>query len=318
MPKTKDDIETRDDETLPAPAPALAPAPVEPLTIADAGIRLPSVDKMREAWDEHIARQDEFKRLILSRLVPGRHYGFPPGCDVKYDANGNVLQWSKKANKGRGGWTTVPKEQWQAKPSLYVEGALELRDLFKLLGYPVRCEYEELHNDGKTVISKCVLIHEVTGQRVGEGKGSYAVGVKGADLNTAIQMADNRAMKAAIRRTLPCVAGLFTQDREDAVPAPQGAEETGFGELVQEWVAEETKGTPLEDHEVSEQELKTLRAHIKIWCAEHIPESAADAVEWLRQNVSVGARENKEGVVMGVLFRLGKPAEDEEQEELPM
>lgn len=241
-------------------------------------IQLPDVAKMEEAFKTLAERQDNFKRLILSRLVEGRDYGFPPGCEQKYDSEGNILQYDKRSGK----WATVPKTQWQAKPSLYVSGALELRDLFKMLNFPVRPQFERTWN-GQIAQSRCQLIQENTGHVVGEGVGASAVGKNGMDENGALQMADHRAFKAAVRRTFPCCTAVFTQDQEDN-DKPKRKDEAPpdkFEGLVTEWICETLEpSNPLYGSGPSSDLLRDLRRE----CGrmKPVPQSADAAIDALR------------------------------------
>jgi len=262
-------------------------------------IRLPPIAELDRVFKEHAERQDHFKKLILSRLVKGRDYGFPPGCEQKYDEQGNILTFNKRSQ----GWEVVPKDQWQAKPSLYVSGALELRDLFKMLGFPVRVEYDR-DLDAKIAKSRCKMYHEISGKVIGEGAGAYRIGQKGADENTAIQMADNRALKAAVRRTFPCCASLFTQDEKDPNgKPPEAPDEDKFTKLVNEWVRESVgPSSPLYGHRCSEAEIHHLRRQLNDWTKPKQPDTPEKALEWLKEHAQVAGTEDEEGAITGIRF----------------
>jgi len=268
-------------------------------------LSLPPVADMEKIAEELFKRQTFFKKMIFERLVEGRDYGFPPGCEQKYDADGNIMQWDKRSQHYR----PISKSQWQAKPSLYVSGALELRDLFKQLGFPVRFSYARKFN-GQLAQSRCELINEMTGQIAGEGVGAYTVGTKGADENTAMQMADNRAVKAAIRRTMPCCASLFTQDTEDLQKPPKAEdrnnETTDFAHSIDGWIREVASPvSPMFAHNATPNEVVEIRHQLAAWrksskAVEKATDNLALTVEWLKKNCEIVAVEGEDGAFCGI------------------
>lgn len=184
---------------------------------------LPSVEDQKEYLAEFDARRNHFQRWLLSHLQSGVHYGFPPGCEVQLNADGNIVQRYYNKRTSRYEERIIPKEQWQSKPSLYKAGALLLIELLGL-----EAEY---HADPETwrmlgepkglVVRKCVLGRRRDGKFVpiGEGTGAYKVGEKQMTENPTVKMADKRAAVAAVVNTIQVVADLFTQDMEDKRPS---------------------------------------------------------------------------------------------------
>lgn len=172
-------------------------------------------DQMRVGLAEYKDRRDTFRRWLLSQLVAGVHYGVPPGCEPKFDAQGNLQVWMK------GGMKSISPEQWQHKPSLYQAGADFIIDLMNL-----RAEFaadlgawEMLGKvDGK-IVYKCQLFSRATGELVGEGIGARTIGDKGGDLNNGVKMACKCAKVAAVINSYG-LSDLFTQDLEDR-PGPE-------------------------------------------------------------------------------------------------
>jgi len=187
------------------------PALASPMSVAD-GLALRPVDEQRIILAEYDARRDHFLRWLLSHLKEGVHYGFPPGCGLKLDGDGNLLIWSKKQNA----YVAVPRTQWQAKPSLYKAGALLVVDLLKFgVVYETdTAAWEQLGAVKGTFVLRCILSDRASGKQLGEGRGIYAAGQKAMTANAAIKMAEKCALVDACINTVPVLGDLFTQDRE--------------------------------------------------------------------------------------------------------
>lgn len=181
--------------------------------------QLMPVPKMQEALAEYTVRRRAFRSWLKAQFTPGVHYGYPPGCAPKTNAAGLIID--------KNGYV-VPAEQWTAKPSLYKAGAQMLCDL---LGIRPRWEADEvawkqLGSVTGTFVMRCELLTTGSpffagrspGEVLGEGRGSFAVGEKGMNHNSAIKIAEKRALVDAILTTLG-IADLFTQDVEDDTPA---------------------------------------------------------------------------------------------------
>ena len=281
------------------------------------GVNLLPVEEMKPVLEEYTKRRDAFREWLLSQLIQGVHFGFPPGCEAQLDKHGNILQKNRK-----GEMVSIPHTQWRAKPSLYKAGALFLKDLLQLKG-----EYESdldgwkmLGEPPGTFVRKCNLIRN--GSIVGEGTGAFKVGTKGMQANAAIKMADKSALVAAVINTLATCADLFTQDPEDPTgpqPPTQAAQGDGFRDLVQAWVNEQVSDeSPIAGHKVTVGEIKALRALLAMWCADSLPETAEDAMEWLRANAMIEPMDGKGGVIIGIQFVQKSGRESDEQENLPL
>ncbi|TXH09887.1 MAG: hypothetical protein E6R04_07025 [Spirochaetes bacterium] len=172
-----------------------------------------SSETMRVGLYEYTDRRDTFRKWLLSQLIPGVHYGIPPGCEPKFDDSGNLLIWMK------GGSRAVGKDQWQHKPSLYQAGADFVIDLMNL-----RSEFnadlgawEMLGKPQGKMVYKCQLFSRATGELIGEGIGARTIGDKGGDLNNGVKMACKCAKVAAVINSYG-LSDLFTQDIEDRQP----------------------------------------------------------------------------------------------------
>ena len=200
--------------------PAVPPAPIKsPLADMRAGAMSVDVATMVAALSEYTDRRKAFRDWLLSKLVEGIHFGYPPGCEPKLDADGNIMQWQRGKDGDKGKYVTIPKKQWQAKPSFYKAGADFVCDL---LG--VRDEYdadmqgwEQLGKPTGTFVYRCRLLSRATGEPLGEGRGVRAVGQKGGDANNAIKMAKKCSKVDAVLNAYG-LADLFTQDIEDMAP----------------------------------------------------------------------------------------------------
>jgi hypothetical protein len=175
---------------------------------------LPS-DRIQEGLEEYAERRKAFRDWLKSKLVEGIHYGYPPGCEPKYDDKGNQLVWMK------GGYKAMPESQWTFKPSFYKAGADFVCDLMGL-----RDEYKadmdgwaQLGSPKETFVYACYLYSKSTGELIGEGRGVRAVGQKGGDANNAIKMAKKSSKVDAVLNAYG-LADLFTQDIEDTPPGP--------------------------------------------------------------------------------------------------
>jgi len=273
-------------------------------------IVLPTHEQAQVSIQKGADERAAFRKLILEQLDKGKHYGFPHGCEVNLDDNGDIIQFS------RGKRIIVPKEQWQAKPSLYRDGAMKIKDIFASIGFSLRPEFERSMPQAGLYISVCHLVGVDDGKIYGEGQGVFKAGTKSMDDNGASQMADKRAFVAACRWTYPCVSELFTQDMEDG-KIPTGAPDRneplvtdqsanigeGFSSLLQDWVDESIEPySPLDGHTITNDEIKNVRCQITMWCGENPPETPDDAVAYLKENAEVLPHEDADGHIVGVRF----------------
>jgi len=215
MAETEDIIDAP--ETLPATAEHIQQQPdvlgagmASPMSVAD-GMSLLPVEQQEVLLAEYDLRRNFFLRWLLSHFVAGAHYGFPPGCEGKYDAQGNLLLWNKRTNTN----IIVPPSSWRPKPSLYKAGALLVVDLLKLRpSYEAdQPSWEQMGSPVGTFVMRCILADKRTGTVLGEGRGIYAVNQKGMTANAAIKMAEKCALVDATISTVPVMGDLFTQDK---------------------------------------------------------------------------------------------------------
>jgi hypothetical protein len=82
--------------------------------------------------------------------------------------------------------------------------------------------------------------------------------------------------------------------------------EKDFSALVREWATAEIASTLLAGRNVSDIEIKALRAQLVVWCKGKIPSTAQAAMDWIRSNVSIAATENADGEITGMKFRMKK------------
>ncbi|MBU1621741.1 MAG: hypothetical protein KKD77_20725 [Gammaproteobacteria bacterium] len=185
---------------------------IMPVSMQD-GISLMPVEVQKQALEQYDERRKFFLKWLFGHLIEGIHYGFPPGCECKFDEAGNLQQWNSKTQS----YTKVSPSQWVAKPSLYRAGAKLLIDLLKYkTDYATDMDTWKMAGEPKgTIFRRCTLSSRINGQRIGEGTGAFEIGKKGMDANAAIKMADKRADVAAVQNSVPVVGELFTQDAED-------------------------------------------------------------------------------------------------------
>jgi len=263
------------------------------------------IEEMTTFLKDYSDKRDTFRKWLLGNLVEGIHYGFPPGCVGKMDAEGNILAYDRKSGK----YQKVNPKQWRAKPSLYKAGALYLKDLLKLRDeYRSDLEAWKMLGEIKGVFVRTCSLFTSDGKLVGEGTGAYKVGSRDMDENASMKMADKRALVAAIINTLATCADIFTQDVEELKKHDQsniirepmkGAKE--FNSLVQEWIDESIDpDCPIGGHKLNKNEIKALRAQIEFWC-NPVPQSPEDAIAWLKENAEVMLND-ADGQVVGVKF----------------
>lgn len=172
---------------------------------------------MQAALDQYIEQRKKFREWLLAQLVPGVHYGYPPGTEPRTDGD-YTLVWSKSAGRD----IRVPHTQWAPKPSMYKAGAEFVVDL-----NGIRVEYvpddvasRVFSGDSKPPVIVIIarLFSRVTGELLGEGRGARKLGTKGGDENNTIKMAQKSALVDAVL-TAYGLSDLFSQDLEDARPA---------------------------------------------------------------------------------------------------
>lgn len=267
-----------------------------------AGFQLLPVEQQKIVLSEYTERRNHFRKWLLSQLREGTHYGFPPGCEAKLNSKGQVEIYSK------GKYILLNPKQWTPKPSLYKAGALYIVDLLKL-----KATYESDLNAWKmmgepkgTLVRTCKLLNPQGGEVLGEGTGTYEVGKKGMDSNSAIKMADKTAVVAAVINTL-AISDLFTQDIEEKpVPSYISPEmESDLPGAVQKWVDTAiAANSPLHGHKVTASELKALRANMSIWLKGRLPETPQAFIDWCKVNCRVTEMTDADGKPTGIKFVL--------------
>ncbi len=178
------------------------PAPLQALAdLRTVAMGAMTPEALQRGLDAYAENRKVFRNWLLSHLVQGVHYGFPPGCEPPRN---------------------VDPAQWQAKPSLYKGGAELVADLMH-----VRAEYidDELvikqlgEKAQNSIVFKC-LLRDRHGNLVGEGRGAYTLGErKGMGINATIKMAEKRSLVDAVLNAYR-LSDLFTQDMEDGHPVP--------------------------------------------------------------------------------------------------
>lgn len=173
---------------------------------------------LKTALADYDERRKTFRDWLLSKLVRGVHYGYPPGTEPKYNEQGEQLVWSKGSMK------VLPRESWTLKESLYEAGAdfiCELMDVRMV----VNADQDLWTQSGAmagNLCFRCQIISKATGEIIGEGHGGAKVSSgnsKTDPLNQAIMMGRKRAKVKAVRDAY-ALADLFTQDLEDVDHGP--------------------------------------------------------------------------------------------------
>lgn len=255
------------------------------------GVQLLSVEDQKIFLAEHTLRRNHFREWLLSQLIEGVHYGFPPGCEPKLDRQGRLL---------------VDKKQWTAKPSLYKAGAFYIIELLKVRAV-FESDMETWEMAGKVsglIFRKCRILNPATGDTLGEGSGAYLIGKKGMDANAAIKMAEKNSATSAVINTF-ALADLFTQDLEDQTSHTDESMDADFSKAVQDWV-DELKVWP--EYKVRKSEIMALRASLSIWVRGQTPNNAEAAMAWIRENVTPQIMHGKEGNATGLKFIVKRDA----------
>lgn len=270
------------------------------------GIQLLPVEDQMVVLAEYTKRRNYFREWLLSQLISGVHYGFPPGCEAKFDEKGNVLLWNNKQGK----YTPVDKKSWTVKPSLYKAGAHFIIELMK-----VRATYEPDIDTWKmtgsvagVICRKCKIINPENGDVLGEGSGAFVVNHHKMDTNAAIKMAEKNACTSAVINTF-ALGDLVTQDMEaDNLKHTDPSMDSDFIVYVQEWI-DGLKIWP--EYKVKPTEIKTLRASLSIWVRGQIPNNAEAAMAWIRENVVPEIMHGKEGNATGLKFIIKRDQKPE-------
>lgn len=168
-------------------------------------------EQLQQELAAYATRRDIFRKWIMSQLIEGIHYGFPPGLTPKTKEIDGVTHYGIYA---KGGYEWYPPTQWKPKKCLYKAGAQFLGDLLKL-----RAEFEFLPpiapvaGGSITMMCKCRLFN-AGDIMVAEGHGARTIGQKGGDVNNTVKMAEKNAFVGAILN-FTGLSDLFTQDMED-------------------------------------------------------------------------------------------------------
>ncbi len=226
-----------------------------PLADLRAASQLIPADKLLIALEEADERETIWRTWLLSKLISGVDYGYPPGTEPKYNDQGEQLVWSK------GGMKVLPREQWTLKPSLYESGSDKICYLMGVRPL-VNADHDLWVQAGSMaghLCFRCQIISKATGEVIGEGHGGAKIqsNSKTDPLNQAIMMGRKRAKVKAVRDAY-ALADLFTQDLEDVDhgpanhPAPQANPDAKkdqprkkrvtagqFNDLKKSWLAEQ-------------------------------------------------------------------------------
>lgn len=186
-----------------------------------------TVEAMKVTLADYTEKRKAFRAWLKDQLTEGVHYGYTPGTKPRYDSRGNTVS-KKRGKDGQYTDMVVSPEEWTPKQSLYKAGAQLLCDLVM-----VRAAFtfdkdvsDALARSKETTIAfRCDLVnlgspffpHRQPGEILGEGRGAFNVGEKGMNENSAIKLAQKRALVDAVLNTLG-LADLFTQDIEDDAP----------------------------------------------------------------------------------------------------
>jgi hypothetical protein len=211
-----------DEKNIVATVPAVEPIQAQ---------NMPSltVEAMKVTLNDYTEKRKAFRDWLKSQLTEGVHYGYTPGTKPNLDASGNMVT-NRRNKDGTYSKVTTSPQEWTPKQGLYKAGAQLLCDLVM-----VRAAFtfdkdvsDALAKSKETTIAfRCDLInlgspffpHRQPGEILGEGRGAFNVGEKGMNENSAIKLAQKRALVDAVLNTLG-LADLFTQDIEDDAPAP--------------------------------------------------------------------------------------------------
>lgn len=272
-----------------------------PLMLAD-GMSLPSVEEQEVRLKAYDERRDYFRAYIMGKFIEGVHYGFPPGtgCRFKPDGSGELEQLSK------GKWLPINKREYTPKPGMYQEGALLLKDLLQF-----KPEFEndmELWKmmgcvDGMAC-RKCKLYFD--GRLVCDAPGVYNKTGSRMDHNGAVQMADKRALVSAIRRAVPILGELFTEERGQGAGPGDSEAKTQFHSLAEAWIQNKLKA----DDDLSLEDCKQLISHIRVGMGSDFPREASAAFDWCEQNVIPAVVENGKGQPVGYSFSIRSDGDD--------
>lgn len=181
-----------------------------------------TVEQQNSILTEYEARRKNFRDWLMSNMVEGVHYGYPPGCKPIIDPDTGDALVSQKNKQGQWEKIRVSAKQWQSKPSLYEAGADLLIDLlFMRSEFPAANDViQQLGNVPGRMVFRCILFDQ-HGKILGEGLGGSHcddVGKRnGQGLNLALKLSKKRAKVDAVKNTLG-ISDLFTQDIEDDVP----------------------------------------------------------------------------------------------------
>lgn len=168
-----------------------------------------------------------FKAWLLSQFIQGKHFGFPPGCEAEYDANGNLMVHT------RGGKRPYPVTQWRPKPTLYKTGiklACELFGIVALLEHDK--ETQEIFGTAPGVVCiKCTLYNARDTERkfpLGRGRGVAELATtQRQDRHACLLKAQTRAERDAIFDAKPILADLFGDDGMPTERTASGAQTPG-------------------------------------------------------------------------------------------
>ena len=216
--------------TVPAQEPSYSGGSQALIDLRQGAMTMP-IEQMGIALEEYRERRAYFFNWLIGQLVRGVHYGYPPGCEVRFDEHGNAIEkkWNnyRKCNEE----IVIPLEQWKKKPSLYKAGADFICDLMGLR--PEWVSDDETHRqlmtspptdkDGRLQPVLCYICRLFSRFQpnlvMGEGRGGRMLGQKGGDVNNTIKMAQKAAKVDAV---INCygLSDLFTQDVEDAPREP--------------------------------------------------------------------------------------------------
>lgn len=188
--------------------PAIREAPVDPAprgsalaTLRDNAMSVP-VEQMQIGLAEFADRRKCFRDWILSQMVEGLHFGFPPGCEPKWvDARNQAVRSQAEAVGTWGKDGTIPFSSWLPKKSLYEAGADFVCEVAGIRAhtYPSNDGWIQAGSIPNNFVVNCDLISRTTKEVLANGLGAQTTEKEQTKTaNAALKKAAKRATVAAV------------------------------------------------------------------------------------------------------------------------
>lgn len=256
--------------------------------------KLERLMEMQERWEARQARREFFEALAkFQQIIPA------------------IIKWAEVDYKPQRGGRVYYR--FAALDSIIKQ----IKEPLQQCGLTYRYEYDTSHAERGIAVT-CVVTH--LGGHSERTKMRAPADESGSK---NIIQALGSSVKYLQRYTLLGALGIVTEEEDNdgrSADRQKAAASGEFADMVAVWVWKCVgSGSPLFGEKLSEEDFAALRKWIAAETKGNAPQSAEDAMEWLKANAEPVPQEDETGGIVGVTFqRKSQEQATATEEELPL